>query len=63
LPDECKWLDLPKVIPVCKRLQVEFVPAVIGFEKGGPAGFSHPTIKGVVVFRSDLKKIKTECDA
>jgi hypothetical protein len=42
---------------------VEFVPAVVGFDKGGPSGFSHPTIKGVVVFRADVKKIKAECEA
>lgn len=63
LPDECRWLDLPKIIPACKKLQVEFVPAVVGFDKGGPSGFSHPTIKGVVVFRADVKKIKAECEA
>ena len=47
---------------MCKRLKVEFVPAVIGFEKGGAQGLSHPTIKGVVVFRSDVKKITAECE-
>lgn len=57
LPDECKWVDFPKVIKACKQLKVEYVPAVVGFEKGG-AGFSHPLLRGVVVFREDVEKIK-----
>lgn len=38
---------------MCKKLQIEFVQAVVGFEKG--AGGSHPMIKGVVIFKKDKK--------
>ena len=34
---------------ICKKLNIEFVPAVVGFEKGGN-GKSHPCISGVVIF-------------
>jgi xeroderma pigmentosum group C-complementing protein len=49
LPPECKYLDYPKIMPTAKKLGLDYVPAVIGFEisKGG----SHPVIKGAVVFR------------
>lgn len=59
LPPECRYANLPKIIPVCKKLQCEYVPAVIGFEiaRGG----SHPVVKGVVMFKTDYKKVKEEC--
>ena len=60
LPDECKWIDLPKLYQVCKRLQVECVPAVWGFEKG-PRGGSYPQIRGGVVLKEDVSRITEEC--
>lgn len=59
LPPECKYLNLPRIIPVCKNLGLEFVPAVVGFDLSS-AGF-HPVVKGVVVFRQDTQNIVTEC--
>ena len=33
--------DIPRAATICKKLNVEFVEAVVGFEKG-PTGRSHP---------------------
>ena len=50
LPPETCHIDVPKAILLCKRLGIEHVPAMWGFEKKG-GGFSVPLTKGVVVFK------------
>ncbi len=56
LPDRCVHLWLPKALVVCKKLGLEHVPAVVGFEK--TQGRSHPTIAGVVTFEENVKIIE-----
>jgi hypothetical protein len=42
-------------------LKVEFVPAVVGYERTRAGGY--PIKKGVVVFREDAKKVIAESKA
>lgn len=49
------WLDLPKVVQVGKKLGVEVVPAVVGFER--QKGFSVPLLKGGVIFKKDKQAL------
>jgi len=49
IPEGTIHIDIPKAALICKKLDIDFVPAVIGFEKGGN-GKSHPCISGVVTF-------------
>ena len=53
LPEETQFLDAP--IRVCKKLGVEFVQAMWGFER--KSGFSHPVTKGVVIFKKDVEQV------
>jgi hypothetical protein len=55
LPPTTVYVNLPKAAMLCKKLGLEFVPAVVGFEKASN-GKSHPCVKGVVIF----KKFKHE---
>ena len=59
LPEHTVYVDLPKVAMICRKLKIEHVPAVIGFEKGGN-GKSHPCISGVVTFQHNLSLIENE---
>lgn len=63
LPPECLWIDQPRLYQVCKQLQVDFVPAVTGFERSGAKGFSHPVVKGAVVLKTDVAKITERCES
>ena len=49
LPEGTVHIDIPKAALICKKLGLDFVPAVIGFEKSG-GGRTHPCISGVVTF-------------
>ena len=51
--------DLPKIALICRKLNLEHVPAVIGFEKGGN-GKSHPVLSGVVTFSHNIPLIENE---
>lgn len=59
LPENTVYLDLPKAALICRKLNLEHVPAVIGFEKGGN-GKSHPCISGVVTFAHNRALIENE---
>ncbi len=56
LPEGCVHVYLPKALVVCKKLGLEHVPAVVGFEK--TQGRSHPMIAGVVTFKKNVKIIE-----
>lgn len=58
LPKECCYVNLPKTVTICRRLDIEFVQAVVGFEKNRSG--SYPITKGVVIFKSDYAKVKAE---
>ena len=62
LPPECCLVDVPKSITLCKKLGIEFVSAMWGFEKKG-GGFSVPVTKGVVVFKHDAENLKQAAEA
>ena len=47
-------MEIPKAGLICKKLGFEFVPAVVGFEKGGGQSKSHPCVLGVVTFKENL---------
>jgi len=49
LPETTVHIVLPKVQQICRKLGIEHVAAVVGFEKGGH-GKSHPCVSGVVTF-------------
>ncbi len=57
LPEKCVHIALPKAQVVCRKLGLDHVPAVVGFEKG-PNGKSHPMIAGVVTFTEHAKVIE-----
>lgn len=59
LPENTVYINLPKVAMICKKLKLEHVPAVIGFEKGGN-GKSHPCISGIVTFSQNIPLIEAE---
>lgn len=50
IPECTVHIDIPKAIMICKKLGIDFVPAVVGFEKSGN-GKSHPCVSGVVTFK------------
>ena len=57
IPPECCIVDVPRSVTLCKKLGIEFVSAMWGFEKKG-GGFSVPLTKGVVVFKTDADKLE-----
>ena len=48
-------LQMPRLAPVCRKLQVDFAPAMTGFDIKG--GRSVPIIDGVVVCKEDEASI------
>ena len=56
LPSSTCWVNLPKVMSICKKLEIEAVPALIGFDKLSD-GRSVPVISGAVCFEKDRKMI------
>jgi len=44
-------LQMPRLGPICKKLAVDYAPAMIGFDIRG--GRSVPVIEGVVVCKED----------
>ena len=61
LPEGTVHVDIPKAALICRKLGLEHVPAVVGFEKG-PTGRSHPCIMGVVTFKENRVLIEREHD-
>ncbi|CDW80898.1 dna repair protein rad4 containing protein [Stylonychia lemnae] len=59
IPEGTMHIDIPKAALICKKLDIDFVPAVIGFEKGGN-GKSHPCVSGVVTFQKYEKQVLDE---
>ena len=59
LPPETCYMDVTKSITLCKKLGIEFVQAMWGFEKKS-GGFSVPLTKGVVIFKKDAEKLRNE---
>lgn len=59
LPEGCVHIDIPKAKQICTKMDIDFVPAVVGFEKGG-SGRSHPCIYGVVTFKEYAPRIRQE---
>ena len=59
LPETTCWINVPKVMLIAKKLGVEAVPSVVGFEKLG-GGRSMPTILGAVCFKKDKESIIRE---
>lgn len=59
LPLNTIHVALPKAALICRKLKLDHVPAVVGFEKG-PTGRSHPCIVGVVTFRENQRVIVEE---
>ena len=57
IPPETCYMDVPKSITLCKKLGIEFVQAMWGFEKK-VGGFSAPITKGVVIFKEDAEKLE-----
>ena len=62
IPEETCYVDFPRAIPLCKKLGIEYVSAMWGFEKRS-GGFSHPVTKGVVIFKGDKEQLRKESDA
>ena len=60
IPPETCFFDAPKIITLCKKIGIEYVSAMWGFER--KAGFSHPLTKGVVIFKKDLEQLKLESE-
>jgi Rad4 beta-hairpin domain 3 len=56
LPKECVYFDHRNAVKVCKRQKIEYVPAVIGFERTRKGGY--PIIQGAVVFKRDATTIR-----
>ena len=61
IPPETCYMDVPKSITLCKKLGIEFVQAMWGFEKKS-GGFSVPLTKGVVIFKEDAVKLEKEAE-
>ena len=59
LPPGCVHVNVPKAQQICRKLNIEHVPAVIGFEKN-PGGRTHPCVSGVVTFVEFEPIIKAE---
>eukprot|EP00347_Sterkiella_histriomuscorum_P000058 403377346 len=59
IPEGTIHIDIPKAALICKKLEIDFVPAVIGFEKGGN-GKSHPCVSGVVTFKQHHQQVLDE---
>ena len=49
LPPECCHVNVPRAAQLSKKLGIEHVPAVVGFELGGRG--QYPLVKGVVIFK------------
>ena len=60
LPEETCYVDVPKGVTLCKKLGIEYVRAMWGFER--KSGFSIPLVKGVVVFKKDADRLKKEAE-
>ena len=58
LPPECVYVNCTRSIPLSKKLGIEFVPAVIGFELGSRG--QYPITKGVVIFKEDEASLRAE---
>ena len=58
LPPECVYVNVTRAIPLSKKLDIEYVPAVVGFELGSRG--QYPIVKGVVVFKEDEDKLRAE---
>ena len=58
LPPECCYVNVVKSIPLSKKIEIEYVPAVIGFDMSGKGNY--PVIRGVVIFRKDEEKLRKE---
>ena len=52
-------IDLPGVIRIVKKLGVDFVEVIGGFEKGG-GGRSYPVKSGILTFKENRTKILEE---
>ena len=59
LPPECCYVNVVRSIPLSKKLGIEYVPAVIGFDISGYKG-NYPVIRGVVIFKKDEEKLRKE---
>ena len=59
LPESTVHVDVPKAALICRKLGIEHVPAVVGFEKGAH-GKSHPCVSGVVTFEKFSHDIHQE---
>ncbi|KAL3083116.1 hypothetical protein niasHS_010918 [Heterodera schachtii] len=57
LPKGCVHLRLPGVYLIARRMDLEAVPAVIGWEFSG--GFNHPILDGCVVLRKDEEILRS----
>ena len=51
-------MNVTRAIPLSKKLDIEYVPAVVGFELGSRG--QYPIVKGVVVFKEDEDKLREE---
>lgn len=60
LPPECCHCNVVRAIPLSKKIGIEHVPAVIGFDTTGSYKGSYPVIRGVVIFKTDEKKLIEE---
>jgi len=58
LPPECCYVNVVRAIPFSKKIGIEYVPAVIGFDTTGSSKGSYPVIKGVVIFKKDEEKLR-----
>jgi hypothetical protein len=58
LPAECCWVNVPKGKALAKKLKIDFVPAMIGFERISGTNMSHPIVKGLVVLKTDREKLE-----
>ena len=58
LPPECCYVNSTRCMPLAKKLGIEYVPAVVGFELGGRG--SYPLVRGCVIFRKDEFELRSE---
>ena len=58
LPSECCYVNVVRSIPLSKKIGIEFVPAVIGFDTKGSYTGSYPVVRGVVILKKDEIKLR-----
>ncbi|KAH7729559.1 DNA repair protein Rad4 containing protein [Aphelenchoides avenae] len=56
LPKGCAHLRLPGIYQIARKLDLEAVPAIIGWEFSG--GGNHPTVDGCVVLEQDAEVLR-----